>query len=112
MNRAIEELPGPYKQIMVGIVIDKPSPVEGTLDFKDGGGMSVSGKNTGLHMIPNRVSLEVRMKCFFVDWNKDRTEWEYELTTTKEHLENAVSAFKIELEKQKNRLIDSNVDSN
>jgi AbiV family abortive infection protein len=96
-KRAFRELSDISKRIMVGILVDKPSPSKKTLKFRDGGWISVSGMTTGLHMTDNQVDFEVRMKCFYVDWNKDRTEWEYELTTTKEYLQNAVSSFRIEL---------------
>jgi len=29
---------------------------------------------TGLFMTDNHIDFEVRMKCFWVDWNKDRSE--------------------------------------
>ncbi|HZI69594.1 MAG TPA: AbiV family abortive infection protein [Nitrososphaeraceae archaeon] len=99
IKRAFKELPDVSKQIMVGIVVDKPSPATKTIKFRDGE-MSVNGMTTGLFMTDNHIDLDVRMKSFYVDWNKDRNEWEYELTTTKEYLENAVSCFKTELARQ------------
>jgi hypothetical protein len=68
--------------------------------------------STGLFMTDNHVDFEVRMKCFYVDWNKDRSEWEYELTTTKEYLENAVACFKTELSKQVEFLANRKTDVN
>jgi AbiV family abortive infection protein len=100
INRAFKELPDVSKGIMVGVVVDKPGPTTRTLKFRDGGGISTTGMQTGLFMTDNRIDFEVRMKCFYVDWNKDRSEWEYELTTTKEYLENAVACFKTELSKR------------
>ena len=95
-------MPAISKQIMVGIVVDKPSPSTKTLKFRDGGGICRKGMTTGLFMTDNQVDFEVRMKCFYVDWNKERAEWEYELTTAKEYLEDAVSCFKTELAKHHN----------
>ena len=99
IKRAFKELPDVSKKIMVGVVVDKPGPTTKTLKFKGGGGISKKGMTTGLFMTDNHVDFEVRMKCFYVDWNEDRSEWEYELTTTKEYLENAVACFKTELSK-------------
>jgi predicted ester cyclase len=102
ISRAFKELPDASKQIMVGVVVDKPSIATKTLKFRDGGGISMNGMTKGLFMTDNHIDFEVRMKSFYVDWNKDKNEWEYELTTTKEYLENAVSCFKTELAKQMN----------
>ena len=88
IKRAFKELPDASKQMMVGIVVDKPGPDTKTLKFRDGGGISASGNLTGLFMTYNQVDFEVRMKCFYVYWNKD--DWDYELITTKEYLQDAV----------------------
>jgi AbiV family abortive infection protein len=104
IKRAFKELPDASKRIMVGIVVDKPSPATKTIKFRGGGQMSINGMTTGLFMIDNHIDFEMRMKSFYVDWNKDRNEWEYELTTTKEYLENAVSCFKTELARQMNSI--------
>ena len=104
IKRAFKELSDASKRIMVGIVVDKPSPATKTIKFRDGGQMSMNGMTTGLFMTDNHIDFEVRMKSFYVDWNKDSNEWEYELTTTKEHLENAVSCFKTELARQMNSI--------
>ena len=86
---------------MVGIVVDKPSPATRTLKFRDGEKMSVNRRQqVYLFMTDNHIDFEVGMKCYQVAWNKDRGKWEYELTTTKQYLENAVACFKTELSKQ------------
>jgi hypothetical protein len=110
ITRGFKELPDASKRIMVGVVLDKPSPATKTLKFRDGGAMSIKGIATGLFMTDNHIDFEVRMKSFYVDWNKDRNEWEYELTTTKEYLENAVSCFKTELARQMNSIDLTNTD--
>ena len=52
------------------------------------------------------------MKCFQAAWNKDRSEQEYELTTIKEYLENAVACFKNQLSKQVELLANRKTDLN
>lgn len=57
INRAFKELTDVSKHIMVGIVVDKPSPATRTLKFRDSGQMSKNGMTTGLSMIDNHVIL-------------------------------------------------------
>jgi hypothetical protein len=97
---------------MVRIVVDKPNPATRTLKFRDNEERSINRMTTGLFMTDNHIDFEVRMKCFWVDWNKDRSEWEYEFSTTKEYLENAVACFKTELSKQVELLASRKTDVN
>jgi|SRR3990172_3830719 len=104
IKRAFNDLPEPCKKIMMGITIDKPSPNTTTIRLRGGGAISASGMTSGLFMTDNGVDFEVRMKCFYLDWNKDEEKWDYELTTAKEYLKDAVSCFKKELAKAKSSM--------
>ena len=105
IQKAFDKLPNDCKNTMVGIVIDKPLPNATTLRFKDGGSMSIGGQTTGLHMTNNDIDFEVRMKCFYVDWDKLDNKWEYELTTHKDYLKTAIIEFRKHLTEIRSTLI-------
>ncbi len=97
-ERALENLPDECKKIMVGIKLAFPSGKDFELDLGlQGETLSIPKDTSGTFLTDVLTKMDVRMRCFYVDWDEtsnDWTKWRTNLQTDPEVLEKAIKTFK------------------
>src|SRR3972149_2187473 len=95
IKRAFRELPDECQSFQIGIYLRKPSTFKGKIKYKN---LTVSGSHLwGLHSISSFANFDIRKECFYVGWDEDNEQWNYELMTTSDYLKKAIDSFKLHL---------------
>ncbi len=95
IQRAFKELPNECQNFQIGIYLRKPHTFKGKVKYKN---MTISGSHLrGLHSLSSFADFDIRMECFYVGWDKNNNQWNYELMTTSEYLKQAIGSFRLHL---------------
>jgi len=97
-NRALKNLPDECKKIMVGIKLAFPSGKDFELELGlQGEKLHIPKNISGTFLTDVLTKMDVRMRCFYVDWDmtsNDWIKWRTNLQTDHDTLEKAVKVFK------------------
>lgn len=93
-QKALDNLPEVCKNIFVGIWTVFPSGADRKIRIgRRGPHVFVPKDRTGTFSAQYAPNFEVRMNCFYVDWDVIQKKWSFNLKVTKKDLETAIEKF-------------------
>jgi AbiV family abortive infection protein len=94
-SKAMEKLPPDCKKIFVGRRVVLPSGRPMTLRLgKSGPYVTVPPDTSGNFFAEYAANFDVRMNCFYADWDEKEEKWMFNMKVRREDLQKAMSSFK------------------